>query len=55
MSDNEFFQMAVREFGVPPKTVELLMRYFSRRPHTHTADQIEDLDDAVFDILEGEE
>ena len=52
MSDQEFFRLAVREFGIPAKTAEFLMRYLSRRPHTHTADQITDLDDALVDIVD---
>lgn len=52
MSDQEFFQLAVREYGIPPKMAEFLIRHMSRRPHIHTSDQITDLDDAVTDIID---
>lgn len=52
MNDQQFFELAVRTYGIPPKTVEFLMRYFSRRPHTHTTDQIEGLEPAVAEIVE---
>lgn len=52
MSDQEFFQLAVREYGIPPKMAEFLMRHMSRRPHTHTVDQIKDLGETITEIVE---
>ena len=52
MTDQEFFQLAVREYGIPPKMAEFLMRHMSRRPHTHTSNQITDLDKTVTDIVD---
>lgn len=38
--------------GFTPDMAEFLRTTFSRKPHTHTADQIEDLDEAVTDIVD---
>ena len=51
MKDKEFIEIArVHDFS--PRMAAFLAKYVSRKPHTHTADQIEDLDEAVTDIVE---
>lgn len=52
MTDEQFFQIAVRDFEYTPKQAELLVRFMSRRPHTHTTDQIKDLKPAITEIVE---
>lgn len=51
MTDKEFYEVA-REHGFKPDQARFLVEFVSHRPHTHTADQIEDLDEAVTDIVE---
>lgn len=51
MTDKKFYELAL-EYGFESEKAEFLMKFVSRKPHTHTADQIEDLDEAVTDIVD---
>ena len=51
MKDREFIELA-RDHDFTPRMAAFLAKFVSRKPHTHTADQIEDLDEAVTDIVE---
>lgn len=52
MTDEEFFELAVRDYGIPPKMAAFFIRHMSRRPHTHTTDQIKDLKPAITKIVD---
>lgn len=54
MKAAKFFQLA-SEAGFSQDQAELLFETFSLKPHTHTADQITDFDEAVTEIVETAE
>ena len=44
-----------REAGIDPNLLEFLLEHFSLPGHHHTAGQIDDLEEAVNEIVEGED
>lgn len=54
MKQAKFLELA-GEAGFTGEQADLLWQTFSTKPHTHTADQITDLHDAVTEIVESTE
>lgn len=55
MSERRHFIELAVEAGYEPAMAEFLWDHLAKFPHTHTSDQIEDLEEAVEEIIEERE
>lgn len=53
MSERRHFIELAQEAGFDQEQAEFLWEHLAKFPHTHTADQIEDLDEAVEEIIDA--
>lgn len=51
LSEREFFT-AAKDHGFTDNQAGFLVKFVSRKPHTHTSDQIEDLEETVSEMIE---